>query len=1013
MMGGPGIGHMQQLQHQRMMGNAQQQQGMMGAQLARMGQQGMMGGPQHRMAGPSVHPQGMMGAQQHRMGMPGVSQQGMMGAQHPRMVSPVVSQQGIMGAHPRMASPVLSQQGIMGAHPRMVSPVVNQQGMMGAQHPRMAGPGVCQQGMMGNQMLRPGVSQQSMMGTAQPRMLGATAQSLGMDPRVNQQLMMQRQQQRMMGPAVSQQSMIGMQQQRMIGVNQQRSVGPGQMQQGMMGAQPHGPHLPQQSMMGTTDGSHLGAQQQRIMVTILPEHGAVGPSSQRIVESTHGVSERQVIEIKTSGDALIDSQWEKQNGATRSNNVNIVISPQEDLPRYDAPSSTANTVSPRASTLRTLVEVPLSFDTGVSEKQVYTKDVDHRLLKPDLDPGILKDGDVDYRTLVPIRPAEEEDLNILETTPDKPSSTKDIPLKLLVKLKPLKPLQKAPPPVETSKAEPKIDPENSSPTKDSKDPPKPGLVPVPSKGSANKSKITLKLIDRTAKQKRTEEDVTYGSIPALLDHSVQMRRLSLSMEPTQQEILSALEEDCGCMNLFSPQVEQTITEKTEMSDNKPIRLLSLSELSAEDKTGTVQELVETKVCPSLREEDIDISSSPEVFGVLSVPATEPEMVATSTEPDHLFSSDSKSGETPTELSENHNIEQTQDESEDNLRENLPFQTHSKGPLKSFPLASQDKEERQARDDELIQTSLDAMVEPSEVQNIAISFKNPIAEAFEPNKPGSPLLSLALKLTRLHKRNVAKSYNGKHLRRTISVIEEGMENRNTGVKEKNNPGKELRPDHNFQGDSIFKKEPAANFPAPPNKFSEGSMEPNTLQEQSKNGVQGEIQVEETTSSKVRKVTFSEADYSQDDPSTWPQGISLQAMKHVVLVDLGCWPQFFQSLPKGHLEDTFVWGFQDAKTSWRPPISCDEYCRLSRKRHFFLHPPCGSVDSAICMVAGKLDSYLPRHLPFTLLPGPPGFAQLQQRWKKCRREGNLINPNTADLQNILQHLFSTEDSSTSTS
>ncbi|XP_066269845.1 serine-rich adhesin for platelets-like [Branchiostoma lanceolatum] len=1506
MMGGPGISHMQQLQNQRMMGNAQQQQGMMGAQLARMGQQGMMGGPQHRMAGPSVHPQGMMGAQQHRMGMPGVSQQGMMGAQHPRMVSPVVSQQGIMGAHPRMASPMVSQQGMMGAHPRMVSPVVNQQGMMG------------------NQMLRPGMSQQSMMGTAQPRMLGATAQSLGMDPRVNQQLMMQRQQQRMMGPAVSQQSMMGMQQQRMMGINQQRSVGPGQMQQGMMGAQPHVPSLPQQSMMGTTDGSHLGAQQQRIMVTILPEHGAVGPSSQRIVESTHGISERQVIEIKTSGDALIDSQWEKQNGATRSNNVNIVISPQEDLPRYDAPSSTANTVSPRASTLRTLVEVPLSFDTGVSEKQMYTKDVDHRLLKPDLDPGILKDGDVDYRTLVPIRPAEEEDPNILETTPDKPSSTKDIPLKLLVKLKPLKPLQKAQPPVETSKAEPKTDPENSSPTKDSKDPPKPGLVPVPSKGSANKSKITLKLIDRTAKQKRTEEDVTYGGIPALLENSVQ--RLSLSMEPTQQEILSALEEDCGCMNLFSPQVEQTTTDRTEMSDKKPIRLLSLSELSAEDKKATVQEIVETKVCPSHREEEFDISSSPEVFGVLSVPATEPEMVATSTEPDHLFSSDSKSGETPTELSENHNVEQTQDESEDNLRENLPFQTHSKGPLKSFPLASQDKEERQARDDELIQTSLDAMVEPSEVQNIAISFKNPIAEAFEPNKPGSPLLSLALKLTRLHKRNVAKSYNGKHLRRTISVIEEGMENRNTGVKEKNKAGKELRlvisrvfttsgesgpeltqcpttkmvsqasqdrrtvivseeaaekedatlpttfqdtgeqtvtdcennftslnnnlseakeerehsqidntmkystspkrkaisdedhslprkvtrsnsiamysnakpgtdhvkqggetikslcdssqqitrnlfhtflrstnspkdlqsrnsnnnnrhsaitggvsnlmlkvhstsssnsyamatdkpetstqnsqasmsgstegskikdqcnnldklvannkkdctkslltmdkprPDHNFKGDSRFNKEPTANFPAvsncnncdlpgkmsqenctrkksseeetlerksqyqaaedgrlsncgsfsgskvkattsnknlhatsqsnqklyvpnlnsegikrvpdfdvshvdigassgpgtatvgrmestrfqpnsapncpnlskridprntesrtyhvqnsmksasqsgalrtengarhaisvtlnlskvenssqlptktvqnlskgchqtsfssqsqsipvllgrespqsqttktvdsphaqtlpyelqekysqqnkspltqgkffrvcqPPNKFSEGSMEANALQEQSQNGVQGEIQVEETTSSDVRKVTFSEADYSQEDPSTWPQGISLQAMKHVVLVDLGCWPQFFQSLPKSHLEDTFVWGFQDAKTSWRPPVSCDEYCRLSRKRHFFLHPPCGSVDSAICMVAGKLDSYLPRHLPFTLLPGPPGFAQLQQRWKKCRREGNLINPNTTDLQNILQHLFSTEDSSASTS
>ncbi|XP_019622719.1 PREDICTED: uncharacterized protein LOC109468821 [Branchiostoma belcheri] len=1521
MMGGPGM-----QQHPRMMGNPQQHPGM-------MGQQGMMGGPQHRMAGPGMHPQGMMGAQQHRMGMPG--QQGMMGAQHPRMAGPVVSQQGMMGAQRPMVSqqgmmgaqrpmvsqqgmmgaqrPVVTQQGMMGAQRLVVNqqgmmgaqrPVVNQQGMMGAQHPRMTGPGVCQPGMMGNQQpgmmgnQQPGMmgnQQPGMMGNQQQRMPGVSQQSM-MGPRVNQQLMMRGQQQRMMGHAVSQQSMMGMQQQRMMGVNQQRSVGPGQMQQGMMGAHQHGPNnFPQHGMMGTT-----GTQQQRIMVTILPEHGAVGPAgSQRIVESAHNVTERQVIEINTSSDVSVMDR--KQNGAcARSNNVNIVISPQEDMPpRYDAPSSTANTsVSPRASTLRTLVEVPLSFDTEVSsEKQKYTKDVDHRLLKPDLDPGVLKDGDVDYRTLVPIRPAEDNVTTIPQTTPDKPSTSKDIPLKLLVKLKPLKPLQKAQPLGETIKTEPKTEPETSSPTKDDKEPSKPGLVPVPSKGSANKSKITLKLIDRTAKQKRTEQDSILSGIPNLLENSVQ--RLSLSMEPTQQEILSALEEDCGCMTPLSSAVDETMTERTpEVSGNKSINLKwPVSALSTEDRMETMlEEDVGSKVYSSLREESDMSVTSPEVV-ISEPPTTKSETVADS---DNLSL---VSGEEATELSERHNSEQNQAESEDILEANRPFLNHSKGPLKSFSL--QDKEERQARDDELIQASLDAMVEPSEVQNIAVSFRNPIAEAFEPNKPGSPLLSLALKLTRLHKRNVTKSYNGRHLRRTISMIEEGMEahrssdtelqqqknkrelrlvicrvfarsgeshpelkecpaatrdaseksqdtrtvivseeaikkedamlpscfqdteqqggfdcedftplnNNLPGVKDtqhskndnldesstttspkrkafddvdpplprkvarSNSPavcsnaklgtvhvkqeggtitslsnstrnlfntlsrstnshtdsqsrnsnnsnshtamsgefsnlrlklqslsssidvstvhnpetstqnsqasvsrsseGSEIKGQCNkcnkpikanskmdrtkspvkeeelqcdIQADCTFKTGPtksncnrsdlpqaqenskkgsqearfknqaegvgstqvvpkveenissqnlhstcqqssprlflpridstvkiypgvtgashfahksqtlqsnskslhcydqsyraasehtdlnspiteskgrynslknasgtlqnengepstfsvtlnipkvpsasqqltktvqnlpkesqrhqtacssqsipvilgreasesqttktavspgtsphAKTFPSqkdehhkspkaqgkffrvcqPPCKLKEGSMAFKTLQEESKNGVQGELVVKQeevkmetseeregTTNSDVRKVEFSKTDVNQEDPSKWPQGISLQAMKHVVLVDLDCWPQFFQSLPKGLVQDTFVWGFQDAKTSWRPPVSCEEYCRLGRKRHFYLHPPCASADSAICMVAGKLDSYLPRHLPFTILSGLQGFTQLQHRWNRCKRKANLVDPNTTDLHNLLHHIFYTQDNS----
>ncbi|KAI8493730.1 hypothetical protein Bbelb_286510 [Branchiostoma belcheri] len=1349
MMGGPGM-----QQHPRMMGNPQQQmQGM-------MGQQGMMGGPQHRMAGPGMHPQGMMGAQQHRMGMPG--QQGMMGAQHPRMAVPMVSQQGMMGAQQqRMAGPVVSQQGMMGAQRPMVSqqgmmgaqrpmvsqqgmmgtqrpmvsqqgmmgaqrpvvsqqgmmgaqrPVVNQQGMMGAQHPRMTGPRVCQPGMMGNQQpgmmgnQQPGMmgnqqlgmmvnQQPGMMGNQQQRMPGVSQQSMMgnqqqsmMGPRVNQQLMMGGQQQRMMGHAVSQQSMMGMQQQRMIGVNQQRSVGPGQMQQGMMGAHQHSPNFPQQGMMGTT-----GAQQQRIMVTILPEHGAVGPAgSQRIVESTHSISERQVIEINTSSDVSM-SMDRKQNGAaTRSNNVNIVISPQEDMPRYDAPSSTANTsVSPRASTLRTLVEVPLSFDTEVSsEKQKYTKDVDHRLLKPDLDPGVLKDGDVDYRTLVPIRPAEDSDTTVPPTTPDKPSTTKDIPLKLLVKLKPLKPLQKAQPPGETVKTEPKTEPETSSPTKDDKEPSKPGLVPVPSKGSANKSKITLKLIDRTVKQKRIEQDSILCGIPTLLENSVQ--RLSLSMEPTQQEILSALEEDCGCLAPLSSAVDENMTERTpEVSGSKSINFKwPVSTPSAEEKMETVlEEDVGSKLYSSQKEESDILAASPEVV-ISELPTTKSSETVADSGNLSLVSGEA------TELSERHNSEQKQDGLEDILQENRPFLNHSKGPLKSFSL--QDKEERQARDDELIQASLDAMVEPSEVQNIAVSFRNPIAEAFEPNKPGSPLLSLALKLTRLHKQNVTKSYNGKHLRRTISMIEEGMEahrssdtelqqqknkkelrlvicrvfarsgeshpelkecpaatrdaseksqdsrtvivseeaikkedamlpcsfqdakeqggfdcedftplnNNLPGVKEtqhskndnlvesstttspkrkafddvdpplprkvarSNSPavcsdaklgtvhvkqegetitslsnssrnlfntlsrstnshtdsqsrnsnssnshsamsgefsnlrlklenlsssidvstvdnpkpstqnsqasvsrsseGSEIKGQCNkcnkpikansktdrtkslvkeeelqcdIQGDCTFKTGPTKKkhqnlrlprlryrqaLPLLPKLFPRKKMN-NTrvqrLREESKNGVQGELVVKQeevkmetseeregTTSSDVRKVEFSKTDVKQEDPSKWPQGISLQAMKHVVLVDLDCWPQFFQSLPKGLVQDTFVWGFQDAKTSWRPPVSCEEYCRLGRKRHFYLHPPCASADSAICMVAGKLDSYLPRHLPFTILSGLQGFTQLQHRWNRCKRKANLVDPNTTDLHNLLHHIFYTQDTSRSMS
>ncbi|NXI45286.1 ZN451 ligase, partial [Galbula dea] len=122
--------------------------------------------------------------------------------------------------------------------------------------------------------------------------------------------------------------------------------------------------------------------------------------------------------------------------------------------------------------------------------------------------------------------------------------------------------------------------------------------------------------------------------------------------------------------------------------------------------------------------------------------------------------------------------------------------------------------------------------------------------------------------------------------------------------------------------------------------------------------------------------------------------LSTMTHIVLVDLDNWGSFFTQLPASLNQGTFIWGFQGGHSNWKPPVKCKIFNYLNRIGCFFLHPRCSTrreaADFALCVHAGRLDEYLPKQIPFTVLSGDKSFLELEDQFKMTQRAVRILNP-----------------------
>ncbi|XP_048352574.1 E3 SUMO-protein ligase ZNF451-like isoform X2 [Sphaerodactylus townsendi] len=139
--------------------------------------------------------------------------------------------------------------------------------------------------------------------------------------------------------------------------------------------------------------------------------------------------------------------------------------------------------------------------------------------------------------------------------------------------------------------------------------------------------------------------------------------------------------------------------------------------------------------------------------------------------------------------------------------------------------------------------------------------------------------------------------------------------------------------------------------------------------------------------------------------------LCTMTHIIMMDLDNWGSFFQQLPASLNQGTFIWGFQGGHGKWKQPVNCKMFNYLNKIGCFFLHPHCGTrreaADFAICVHVGRLDEYLPKHIPFTILSGDKGFLELENQLKMTQRTTRILDPHKIDSDMMCALLNSISD------
>ncbi|XP_060119804.1 E3 SUMO-protein ligase ZNF451-like [Heteronotia binoei] len=139
--------------------------------------------------------------------------------------------------------------------------------------------------------------------------------------------------------------------------------------------------------------------------------------------------------------------------------------------------------------------------------------------------------------------------------------------------------------------------------------------------------------------------------------------------------------------------------------------------------------------------------------------------------------------------------------------------------------------------------------------------------------------------------------------------------------------------------------------------------------------------------------------------------LCTMTHIIVMDLDNWGNLFHQLPATLNQGTFIWGFQGEHSNWKQPVNCKIFNYLKKIGCFFLHPHCGTrreaADFAICVHVGRLDEYLPKHIPFTILSGDKSFLELENQLKMTQRATHILDPHKIDADIMCAFLNSISD------
>ncbi|XP_048352589.1 E3 SUMO-protein ligase ZNF451-like isoform X4 [Sphaerodactylus townsendi] len=172
-------------------------------------------------------------------------------------------------------------------------------------------------------------------------------------------------------------------------------------------------------------------------------------------------------------------------------------------------------------------------------------------------------------------------------------------------------------------------------------------------------------------------------------------------------------------------------------------------------------------------------------------------------------------------------------------------------------------------------------------------------------------------------------------------------------------------------------------------------------------------EKYISKENRKTDYEkcQADMLAKDSEDLPDLDYLCTMTHIIMMDLDNWGSFFQQLPASLNQGTFIWGFQGGHGKWKQPVNCKMFNYLNKIGCFFLHPHCGTrreaADFAICVHVGRLDEYLPKHIPFTILSGDKGFLELENQLKMTQRTTRILDPHKIDSDMMCALLNSISD------
>nr|XP_056712148.1 E3 SUMO-protein ligase ZNF451 [Euleptes europaea] len=218
---------------------------------------------------------------------------------------------------------------------------------------------------------------------------------------------------------------------------------------------------------------------------------------------------------------------------------------------------------------------------------------------------------------------------------------------------------------------------------------------------------------------------------------------------------------------------------------------------------------------------------------------------------------------------------------------------------------------------------------------------------------------------------------------------------------------------FHSKHCFSQKPKLDFgsPAEGGVFQFSASGPCVDKKPNKQKLSATVTASSSKSLSSKKPGAIKKEVLGQDDEDLPDLDYLCTMTHIIMMDLDNWGNLFHQLPATLNQGTFIWGFQGGHGNWKQPVNCKMFNYLNKIGCFFLHPHCGTrrdaADFAICVHAGRLDEYLPKHIPFTILSGDKGFLELENQLKMTQRTTRILDPHKIDSDMMCALLNSISD------